>query len=111
MGISPALRLSFSDNTMIVTSLAGADDFGEMQDFAISHESWLRERLGLELNNGIPSHDILNRVVQLLDPQVFAIAWEKWIGLLTNQILDLQHPHIAIDGKALRGSKKSGPMK
>ena len=44
--------------------MAGAQGFVEIEDCGIAHEEWLRNYLGLE--NGIPSHDTINRVFQSL---------------------------------------------
>ncbi len=38
--------------------LSGAQSFTDMQAFGHEKQQWLRERLGLKLSGGIPSHDI-----------------------------------------------------
>lgn len=50
--------------------LCGAESFVDMQDYGVAKEKWLRERLGLELPCGIPSHDIRpkgTRIASFLD--------------------------------------------
>ncbi|WP_020473618.1 transposase family protein, partial [Zavarzinella formosa] len=43
-------------------TIAGLDDFVSIADYARSRQAWLKERPGLKLRDGIPSHDTLNRV-------------------------------------------------
>src|SRR5271156_6396000 len=59
------------DVIMIVTcgTIVGADDFVSIAEFARAKEGWLRERLGLKLRSGIPSHDTLNRVFAIIRPE------------------------------------------
>jgi hypothetical protein len=47
---------NFMDIILIVIcgTIAGADDFVAARQFARAKETWLRERLGLKLLNGIP---------------------------------------------------------
>jgi predicted transposase YbfD/YdcC len=55
----------------------------------------------LRLPNGIPSHDTFRYVFSRLDPAAFQRCFAGWIEALS-RATDLKH--IAIDGKALRGS-------
>ena len=52
---------------VLFAKLANADDWEEMEAFAECHEEFLRQYIGLE--NGIPSHDTLQRVMGNIDPQ------------------------------------------
>jgi len=83
----------------ILGVMAGSQGFEEIEDFGIAHEGWLRNYL--DLANGIPSHDTINRVFQSLDHQTFQNSFLKWIqaikGLLPETI-------VPIDGKTLKGS-------
>ncbi len=71
------------------------------QDYGEAKESWLRQRLGLELVHGIPSHDTFNRVFAALDPDAFECCFVRWTQQLhkesAGQIL-------AVDGKSVRRS-------
>ena len=49
-----------------MASLANANEWVEIQIFGKEHESFLRQYL--ELQNGIPSHDIVQRVFAMLCP-------------------------------------------
>jgi predicted transposase YbfD/YdcC len=93
------------DIIMIVLcgSIAGADDFEAIAEFGRSKETWLRQRLGLKLRNGIPSHDTLNRVFALLQAEALAARFANWVRDVAGV---LKHPHIPIDGKTMRGAKR-----
>ena len=84
-------------------TVAGADDFVTIADWARAKEAWLRERLGLRLANGIPSHDTLTRVFALIDPQQFHDGFLAWVAVAADRLKVKQIP---IDGKTLRGSRK-----
>ena len=88
---------------VICATIAGADDFLQIEEFAIARESWLRDRLGLKLRSGIPSHDTLNRVFALLDPRAVHDCFLKWVSFASDK---LKIKQIAIDGKAMRGTRK-----
>lgn len=59
--------------------LSGCESFGEIEDYACTHEDWLREFL--ELPNGIPSHDTLARVFSILDFEAFAAIFWQWVDI------------------------------
>src|SRR5687768_15972513 len=78
--------------------VSGAESFVDMADYGVAKEPWLRERLGLELPHGIPSHDTFRRVFSLLDPDAFEGCFVRWTQQLHQQSGgDL----LAIDGKAV----------
>jgi predicted transposase YbfD/YdcC len=62
----------------------------------------------LELPNGIPSHDTVERVFSRLDPKEFNQALLKWTAGLSQS---LEGKVVAIDGKTLRGSFDSATGK
>ena len=81
--------------------ISGAESFVDMEDYGVAKERWLRERLGLELPNGIPSHDTFQRVFSRLNPTAFEDCFMRWTQQLHQQSGgDL----LAIDGKAVRRS-------
>ena len=47
--------------------LAKCNEWTEIELFAKKKEKWLKKYL--ELPNGIPSHDTIQRVISILDPQ------------------------------------------
>lgn len=88
---------------VVCGTIAGADDFVSIAGWAQSKETWLRDRLGLRLANGIPSHDTLNRVFAVLNPGQFHEGFLAWVAVAAER---LKVKQISIDGKALRGSRK-----
>jgi predicted transposase YbfD/YdcC len=95
----------FMDIILIVVcgTIAGADDFVSIEEFARAKQVWFRERLGLKLPNGIPSHDTLNRVFATIRPEEFHDCFLEWVADVS---ATLKLKQIAIDGKTMRGSKK-----
>ena len=95
----------FMDIILIVIcgTIAGADDFVSIEEFARAKRTWLRERLGLKLPNGIPSHDTLNRVFAIIRPEEFHDCFLAWVADVSTT---LKLKQIPIDGKTMRGSKR-----
>lgn len=94
--------------TIIVCAVAsGAQSFSDIALYAICMEEWLKTIL--ELPNGIPSHDTIERIMRWMDPAEFRkcfLHWVRGVAKITNGEI------VAIDGKALRGSKdgEKGPI-
>jgi len=88
---------------VVCATLAGADDFVGMATFARAKRTWFRERLGSNLDNGIPSHDTLNRVFAAIRPDEFGACFLGWVEAMSD---GLTLEQIAIDGKAMRGSRR-----
>ena len=86
----------------LLATLSGADDWEEIQTFGGANEEWLKEYF--DFGNGIPSHDTLSRVFQLLDPQHLQTAFQQWIQSICKHKKDF----ISIDGKTLRHSYDKG---
>ena len=79
--------------------VSGCSEWQEIVDFGEDKLIWLRQYR--PFTSGIPSHDTLNRVVSLIDPEAFEkmfINWVKQHLKLPEGIL------VSIDGKKLRGS-------
>lgn len=83
----------------ILSTISGADTWDDMEDWATAKIEWLSTFL--ELPNGIPSHDTLNRVFSLLDPEQFHKAFIDWVKSITEKVKGV----VAIDGKTVRRSK------
>lgn len=77
----------------ILATICGADNWIEMEEFAVSKEEWLR--MFLQLPNGIPSHDTFSRVFAGLDAEGFERCFIKWVKSIRLPGRDV----IAIDGK------------
>ena len=95
---------NFTEIVMMVICavIAGCDVWEDIADYCRVKERWLRERIGLKLENGIPSHDTLSRVFGMLDPTEFQGRFIEWAqvacGKHSREILSL-------DGKTMRGSR------
>ena len=81
--------------------VSGGEGFVDMEDYGVAKEAWLRERLGLELANGVPSHDTFNRLFSALDPHAFERCFMAWTQQLHQET---QGEVLAIDGPSLRRS-------
>ncbi len=80
--------------------LCGVRTYELMEGFAELREDWLRK--WLKLPNGIPSYNTFSRVFQAIEPGAFATCIAEHLGRLG---FEMQGGQIAIDGKALRGSR------
>ena len=55
----------------ICAVIAGCDAWEDIEDFCRVKEQWLKENLDLELKNGLPSHDTMQRVWSMIHPEEF----------------------------------------
>ncbi len=81
---------------LLCGTLAGADDFIEMELWGNEHLAFLRRFL--PYRHGIPSHDTLGEVIAALDPALFKACFGAWVEDLREVEPDL----VAIDGKTSR---------
>ena len=95
-------RHKFLDIIIITVTavLAGMDTWNEIADWAVSKKEWLGTFL--ELPGGIPSHDTINRVFQMIDPKKFHDAFFRWAGAVSGKVKGV----VAIDGKTARRSRE-----
>jgi predicted transposase YbfD/YdcC len=120
----PFIEHKLSD-IVLITMLAvmtEADEWIEIGIFARKKEGWLRKFL--ELPNGIPSHDTIQRVMSQINGQylysltinflivriekLYAVAWELKIAEGEGKADWKAEPVIvAFDGKASKGSKRN----
>jgi predicted transposase YbfD/YdcC len=83
----------------LCATIAGADDFVAMADWARRHKDWLGRFL--DLSNGAPSHDRLNMILRRLDPAEFERCLLSWLKALH----DTSGGRLpAVDGKTARRS-------
>ena len=81
--------------------LCGCEDWSDLQEYCRVKKDWLSRYVSLE--NGIPSSDTFRRVFTSLDPDnVETLLRTHASEIVANNKASDQ---IAIDGKALRGSK------
>lgn len=83
----------------LCATVAGCETYTEVEQFADERSDWFRKFLHLE--NGIPSHDTIGRVLAALDSHSFQACLHDWIDHLC---LDLRGQGVHIDGKTLRHS-------
>ena len=83
--------------------MSGAEGWDDIEDWGLAREAWLRRYL--KLRNGIPGHDTIRRVFEALSPSELEQRFEQWMDAVCPAVVGRV---IAIDGKALRGSSRSG---
>ena len=81
---------------LLCATLAGADDFVEIELWGNEQLAFLRRLL--PCRHGIPSHDTLREVTAALDPALFKACFTSWVEGLREDAPDL----VAIDGKTSR---------
>lgn len=87
----------------VISVICGAETWEHMVKFAKSKEDFLKKFL--ELPNGIPSKDTINRTFAAIDSEQFESCFMNWV----NTVTDLSKGQvIAIDGKTIRGAKSKG---
>ena len=79
----PNVRHKIEDIILITlfAVLAKCNEWTEIASFAIKKEKWLKKYL--ELPNGIPSHDTIQRVISILNPHTL---YSDTINYLINKI-------------------------
>ena len=83
-------------------SLARADDWIEIHCFAEEKEATLRDYL--ELPNGVPSHDTIQRMMAIVSPerlQGFRVKWNEAISIGEGEKI---RKILSLDGKTQRGN-------
>lgn len=100
------VRHSLKDIIAIVlfATLANADTWEEIEDFAKGHEEYLRQYL--ELKNGIPSHDTIQRVMGMVRTEHLGQLQLKWQEMLNSNEGELIKKIICIDGKTMCSNKR-----
>lgn len=100
------VRHKLKDILVIVlfATLADADDWVEIAMFARAYEDYLRKYI--ELENGVPSHDTINRVMGLVSPEILQQLYGKWQELLNRNEGEAIKKIICIDGKTMRSNKR-----
>jgi len=75
------------------------EDYDDMEEFGKEREKWLKEELGLELANGIPSGDTFRRLFERLNPKEIRSCLEESVGYVRSE-----RDVVNIDGKTKCGS-------
>jgi len=87
----------------ILAVLCGAESYDSIEEFGKARIDFLKQIL--QLPNGIPSHDTINRVTSMIKPDQFEKVFAQWSDTLKD--ISTENEVIAIDGKTVRGSKDS----
>ncbi|GHV30136.1 putative transposase - IS1548 [Clostridia bacterium] len=87
---------------VLFSMLAGAEIWEDIQMFAVSNEGLLRKYI--ELPNGIPSHDTMQRVMSLIEPETMRKIQTLWNEMLMRGDGEKLKKIINIDGKTMRSS-------
>ena len=88
----------------VYAMVCGIEDFVGIEGWAKERTDWLQRFLTLE--NGIPSHDTLNRLFGLLERHAVEKSFRLWVGSVLPALAE--GGVVAIDGKASRRSRKKG---
>ncbi len=87
---------------VLISSLADANEWEEIQMFALANEEILRQYL--ELPNGIPSHDTIQRIMGIIEPNVLQGFVREWNELVSAEEKGTLRKILNLDGKTMRGS-------
>lgn len=86
----------------VAGTIAGCEGPSDIADFACQQLAWCRKFVPLE--NGVPSHDTIGRVLALVKPAQFQKAFLDWIAAFAGEAPPGEPRHVPIDGKTARGS-------
>ena len=99
------VRHKLKDILVIVlfATLANADDWVEIAEFAEVYEDYLKKYISLE--NGVPSHDTIQRVMGMVSPETLQHCMENgrdcWT-VVRGKFLKI----ICVDGKIMKGNRQ-----
>ena len=82
--------------------IANATEWIEIYLFAAAHEEVLRKYL--ELPNGIPSHDTIQRVIAMVSPEYLQEFRRRWNEIMTVDMKEKLKKIFSVDGKTQRGN-------
>ncbi len=85
----------------VAATLAGARIWQDMMDFGCAHQDWLAKHL--DMSHGVPSRYTFRRLFLLIDHKKIEQAFINWTQTLSG---DVEGCQIALDGKALKGTRK-----
>jgi predicted transposase YbfD/YdcC len=87
---------------VLFAKLANADDWQEIHQFAVIHETLLREYI--ELENGVPSHDTIERNFAIIESSYLKDLQTKFNEMLSSDEGEKLKKLLAIDGKTQCGN-------
>ena len=106
----PNTRHLMSDIIMITffAIISKATEWKEIESFARKEEKWLKQYL--ELPNGIPSHDTIQRVISILDSKILYENCLKYFIEIVDKYVPKEDNEVdiySIDGKTTNSSSRS----
>lgn len=87
---------------VLFATLANANEWEEIEEFAREYEDFIREYV--ELENGIPSHDTIERVMAIISPKELGRIQIKWQEVMVSEEGEKIRKVVNIDGKTMRGN-------
>lgn len=101
---SSKVRHKIQDVIVVVLmgTLANANTWEEIEIFAETHEEFLKQYIPLE--NGIPSHDTMQRVMGMIEPEYLEKIQNQWHEMCETDEMQKIQKVICIDGKTMRGN-------
>lgn len=85
----------------ICAVIAGCEIWEDIRDYCTVKKEWFRQSLGMKLENGIPSHDTIQRVWSMIDPKEMEKCFCGWVKAVCKKT---EGEVVSIDGKTLRRS-------
>jgi len=86
----------------ICAVIAECEAWYQIEEYCEEKIDWFRKKLGLKLENGIPSHDTFERIFAMIDPKEFENSFILWIKAVNNLT---KSETISIDGKTICASR------
>ncbi len=94
--LHPAVNIIYISIAAVLCGFRGWED---IEDFGEALLPFLSERL--DMSNGVPSHDTINRFFQIIDPDNFQQCLPRWVAAVEGEG-DLKGQTVSIDGKTIR---------
>lgn len=93
---------------IVIALAAGQNSLRECRAWLKGSASWIRAHTPIRLAGGVPSLATVSRMLSGMDETDFMLIYSEWVCELVEPchrklIAEGRMPHIAIDGKALRG--------
>ena len=106
----PNTRHKLEDIVVItlLALLAKCNEWTEIESFAKKKEKWLRKYL--ELPNGIPSHDTIQRVISILDPNTLYTDTINYLIQKMDWLVpkkEKERDTLSFDGKTSNGTTRT----
>lgn len=83
----------------LIAVIAGCESYDDIEEYGKIKEDWLRKYL--QLPNGIPSHDTIERLFESINPSEFNTCFSAWAKAIFHYSDEL---FLHIDGKSNRRS-------